>query len=138
MVETSNLNKNLYFFDMMYLFLIIMEIITVIYSYSMGIGGIGKFILPIIYIALGINYKYNKANGINELRKYTYVTAGILLIYLIFNIIFSSQIFTPELFIIEVCILLVFSSINLKEKRIINFLFDAVLVIGFLFLIFSQ
>jgi len=30
MVETSDLNKNLYFFDMMYLFLIIMEITNTI------------------------------------------------------------------------------------------------------------
>ncbi len=130
--------KNIHFFYTIYLFLLTVEAISIAFSYATGVGSIFNFILPIIYLSLGLIYITKFKSSKKKIFYFSLINIIIIWSYLSLHIIFKTKIFFSGVYLFELGIILVYSNFRLLNKIIILCLISLQLVLAHLYLGFAS
>jgi signal transduction histidine kinase/CheY-like chemotaxis protein len=130
--------KNLHYFFAIYLFLLIAEAINIYFAYATGVGSFYNFILPIIYIGLGLIFIFKFESSEKKVTYFSLINIFIIWIFLTLHIIFKTKIFFSGIFLFELGIILVFSNLKLINKIIILLLISLQLVFAHIYLGFAS
>lgn len=129
--KESNTIKSLNFFNMMYSFLIIVELIHIYFSYATGVGSINKILLAIIFLILALLFKFKYDCSEDVIKIFSVINLSVLFGYLVISLLLGHKVFFAGLYLIEVATVLTFSNFKLKTKVIIHISFGIVIWIAF-------